>query len=537
MFKLPRISPSLPWYQQNNVKAWLGHLFALTSRKSTYTLQLGGSQGLAWVNPQQRRIFVSTKLPEIKEQGLLRFDPLAPRPRLEMLLKGLVIHEAAHVRHSLEKPAGQIGQIWNCIEDERIERLMAAEYPELLPVFAFLGDVVTEAQSEHWDYSIKEGLLAWRFEHDRVDPRWKPQAQSCTLWNEEILPRLEAGWAAPDSEVVTELATEIYELLTENEDSAQTTPETSPDMEQESEHATEQVRGHSSTTQSPAPEQEPHIWNILGASGANADQLEPATDESNDSNGGDEPMNTTLPNMPLLASEPAIIAPEIEGYARRLAPLLRPLEKRGQVRPHRHKGRYDVRRDLRGDERVFLYKTIPTKPVPLTIQLLLDTSSSMRGEPLEATKTAAHMLIRAAALAQSKAYVHCFHSTHEPLITKPMSYLEAAELISRLKARGGTLLAPLLNTVTIQPIAPHEAEMIAVVCDGELSQEDYAQCALIVQKGRKAGKKYLPLLIDQALSYTEEWKQVFGSAVACDNHTDIAKHLKASLTALRHHLE
>ena len=736
MFELPRTRSPLPWYQQGRIKKWLSDLFALTSRKKTYTLQIGGSKGLAWVAPQLRRVYVTTKLPTTTEgHALLRFDPGNADARMELMLKGFIAHEAGHVRHSHQKPEGKVGRIWNCIEDERIERLMAAEFPELKVAFTFLGDIVNEQHRPKWSYTAMEGLLVWRFEHDRTTPRWQPRKADRDLWFDEILPRLEQGWQAPDSNEVERLAREIHALIKdhqenlnqqcpppppateenegqedpqsddpqpentgdtdeaenaesdtmqddqagesetdeepqsteqpatvekgdtdptnteespdepapETEDGTESgqdslpdsdegnaapssdeekesespgkpnTPPEQPDSTESSSSDDENSTGDQDSTESPeqgrtedhaeeatgnsdnnesteegegktdpasrpqrpdpddpgptsnaTPEQqaaenadddsEPEAWDEVDASGTDADELDGSAEEGGDDSASEEQPDDegevtsgqggrnagserSLPVMPIPdRSTGEIIAKGVEGYARSLAPLLRPLDKPGQRRPHRSKGTYDVRRDLRGDEKVFQKKTEATRSRPLTVKLLIDISISMGGDPIEAARQTAVMLVRAAALCGSKVHIHLFNAEHHPLITEPMPYVEAISLVSQINVRGGTTLNPALKALTDEPIHPYESELIVVICDGELLPEDYSECRLIAEEGRKLGKRYLPVLIGDATSYAEEWKAVFGSALPCHEIRDIARTIQGSLTALRSRL-
>lgn len=699
MFSLPKTRTPLPWYQQPHIRRWLADLFALTSRKRTYTLQLGGGRGLAWVAPELRRVYVTTKLPDT-DQGHLRFDPRTPDGRRELMLKGFIAHEAGHVRHSHRKPEGKVGRIWNCIEDERMERLMAAEYPELQVAFTFLGDIVCEIHRPKWSHTAMEGVLVWRFEHDRLTPRWQPRKEDRSIWDTEIRPRVEAGWVADNSQEVERLSREINDLLKAHQEELsrkkqaqppapqtppppqdpQDAPEPEPDTpddesdpsqepdepqeqegndSQDSEDQPEGGEGQESrpseddsaeggeengdtsgdaqgseddaeeggegTTpgedgdgedgspgqsgedqpgedgaagegegngtsgdsqegedgeggggedNSPQEEDsgpvsnvseeeqaaenadedhEPGTWEEVSASGTDASERDgEAEDEAADAGGEGDPqqedetprpsrqgglgagLDGELPRMPIPdRGTGEIIAKGVEGHARNIAPLLRPLEKPGQTRPHRNKGRYDYRRDLRDAERVFLKKTEPTRPMPLTVKLLIDISVSMEGEPLEAARQAAVMLVRAAALCGSKAEIHLFNTGHRPVITQPMPYTDAIGLISAVTTEGGTTLHPSLKTLSETPANPYEIEMIIVICDGLLRPDDYAQCKRIIEAGRGAGKRYLPVLIGDAADTAPQWKEVFGSALPCRDVNDIARNIRAALTAQR----
>ncbi|OLV16217.1 VWA domain-containing protein [Deinococcus marmoris] len=158
----------------------------------------------------------------------------------------------------------------------------------------------------------------------------------------------------------------------------------------------------------------------------------------------------------------AIIAEDVEGHARRLAPLLKPPERPGRTRPHRSKGRYDARRDARDAERVFVRKTVASRPMPIRVRLLIDISISMGGEPIRCARAAAGMVVRAAALSGSSAEVHLFNTRHQAVITGPMPYLTAQALIAGIEVGGSTCLSPALAVLSDSPAHPLEKELIVI---------------------------------------------------------------------------
>lgn len=145
------------------------------------------------------------------------------RTSIDLTLRGLIAHEAGHVRFSCAKPAGEaLGQLWNVLEDERIERRMAHAHQHarvpLGPAFDLLGDHLLalnlrEAAKDKVapeDQPLIWWTLVWRAGHDHPlfnhrpkDPRWEGGVRQL----------VEQAWVAETSEEVVELARAILEVL------------------------------------------------------------------------------------------------------------------------------------------------------------------------------------------------------------------------------------------------------------------------------------------------------------------------------------
>jgi hypothetical protein len=175
------------------------------------------NKDIAWAQPSTRTIGLNPTFPAAT--GPLTLDR-TPAPTLAHLtetnLRAYLAHEAGHVRFSCARPAQPaLGCLWNTIEDERIERKMTAQHPQLKAVFTSVGDIhlqqlVNEDRPEALcDAPLLDWCLTWRWGHDHplfndrpADPLWK-----------EIRPVLEAAWDAPCSEDVIEAARVILDLL------------------------------------------------------------------------------------------------------------------------------------------------------------------------------------------------------------------------------------------------------------------------------------------------------------------------------------
>lgn len=145
------------------------------------------------------------------------------RTSIDLTLRGLIAHEAGHVRFSCAKPAGEaLGQLWNILEDERIERRMAHAHEHarisLGPAFDLLGDhilarnlrdaakekVPPEKQPLIW------WTLVWRAGHDHPLFNHRP---SDPRWEGGVRQLVEQAWVADTSEEVVELAQAILDIV------------------------------------------------------------------------------------------------------------------------------------------------------------------------------------------------------------------------------------------------------------------------------------------------------------------------------------
>lgn len=598
MLTLPATRPSRPWHQQRPLRKWVEDLFRLASRKRSYTLLLQAGKDLAWVNPERKLVFITTQLPEV--MGAVRGDPRTPDARRATLLMALAAHEAGHVRHSGPKPQeAQLGWLWNALEDERMERLMAREFPELTSCFTLLGDLVAEEQRPSWDGSALEGCLFWRFTHDQRARQWQPRRQDAELWL-DVRPLVEAAWSAPDSERVRWIAQVILDLLgkapkeggeggpqpqggegepsqdhgaggqgeaqpggqdgaappdaNQGEQPSQGEGQDQPGGEGEGASSADQPDAEQGQggEQGGAPAADPseadqaqpgepdplsdvlsRYGELVSASGAGTAQDE---DEADGAAFGTL-AGSSLPTPPTLTLDHMLgetLAAGIEGHARQLAPLLRPPERPGRTLPDRSRGRYRYDRAARGSERVFDRKVLPSRPAEVSLEVLVDTSSSMQaGERMAAARSGALMLLRAATLAASPVRVWAFDSGHWEVVPAGMPYPEASALLAGLTPGGGTRLAPALGEVLAAPARPGVVRVVAVVCDGDLSLADHHACQELVMDARARGVRFVPLLIGEGVAAAGAWREAFGSALPCPDVTALARTLKAALTALR----
>ncbi len=209
MIQSPNISAA-KWHQQPHWKRYFRDLFAYYARH-WYTVIIGDQFPYAAVNSSARQVFINPEqTPPIS--GLIRHRPSSEGEFLSMMMQSLIAHEAGHVHFSGRKPQEPLlGQLWNTLEDERMERLMAARFPELERWFDFIGDTVLVQSMPTSD--LLAGCLLHRWEHDRPgQKRFNPNHEQLELW-EQVKTLVEASWIAAHSDVVTGFARAILALL------------------------------------------------------------------------------------------------------------------------------------------------------------------------------------------------------------------------------------------------------------------------------------------------------------------------------------
>jgi len=627
---LPKVRPQLKWHEQLAIRRWVEQIFRLTSRRSSYSIIVESGPFLAYVDQQHKIVSFNSTIPT--STRFVRFGPDDVHEHELLWLKAAAAHEAGHVRHSRLGPQQPtVHNLWNCIEDERMERLMVQEYPELAEGFTFIGDIISRSKMELWDGSAHEGVLFWRFEHDRAVPLWTPRPDQAQLW-EDIRPLVEAGWEASNSDVVADLAWEIARRLNLKVNPPEPTPNPQPPTPPEPGGSGEDEAGEGTSApnennaesgedeagegtsapnenngdsgqKSPSPtgtqagdpqggpengdastpaqpggtpeeaeenaaaEEQPtnaektppettedtasqpaqgqpdsgvdespeSIRGVVSASGAGSEQQDaPAAQPGG--RGVSSAVLETLPQPPAPSpAQASVIAVGVEGHARRLSPLLKPLEKPHFTTPHRSRGRYSYTRDMKGCERVYRKKTRPAKPRDIFLDLLIDRSGSMNGENIVAARAAAMMVLRAAALSQARIRISIFDHLFEEVINRRMPYLEAAAKVAGIQARGNTRLAPALSALlSPNPQRGDEVHVVCIICDGQLEQDDGEACLKLVKAAQGRDVRFIPVLIGavaQQQRGVQAWTRSFGYTHACLNVDDLAKTILSSLTA------
>src|SRR5690625_1715585 len=135
MIAIPPTKPNT-WHERHEWTRYATTLFRYYSRRSNYTLRLETNPNMiAAVDPENRVVTLNPHFTEPEKHSPVRHNTNDPHEHVTNSLKGYLAHEAGHVRFSADKPAGLLGHIWNSIEDERIERILAQQHPHLKPIF------------------------------------------------------------------------------------------------------------------------------------------------------------------------------------------------------------------------------------------------------------------------------------------------------------------------------------------------------------------------------------------------------------------
>lgn len=495
------------WWRRREWRKYAEDLFKYYAHRRNYTLTLDPDAKLiAAVDPVSKLVIVNPNLPTPRPgTGLEVRETPSPDQRTATLLKALLAHEAAHVRYSCEKPAGLLGQIWNALEDERIERLISQDHPDLEAAFTHLGDTLLTNREQDNPPTALEGCLLWRWLHDRGAGEWscsEPQA-----W-ELVRPLVEAAWEAGSSEEVVSLSRRILDLLGVPQD----TPATDDDLlsEPSATGGGQSGEGDEGDESSDAPE-------APGGAGG-------------EGRGGGEPEAPVDPGTSSYRRAESILA-EVEGQARALAgALLPPPEKRLPV-SSRSRGRFDYGRSYQGSERPFQYRA-RSAPRSVEVRLLHDLSGSMGsaeayGSNQFVSIRAAMMLHRACELAGVPFTHHGFMHGDPIPITDPSVNAEAGrQAIAGLRSSGGTYLAPSLEMSAREC---RDNTILFVLCDGWLDDNDAMACSRIVKRMKG---QVVPLLIGGATEALPTFKRIFGQAQPISNVADLPRVVRTYLEAV-----
>lgn len=113
-------------------------------------------------------------------------------------LESLIAHEAGHTHHSGLLPAGLHGQLVNMLEDERMERLTAVDFPHLTALFQLAADVDAAHAIEQGGLGgdVLRGCLLHRFTCHHPIWSFTPDQADAGLWP-EVKAIVEEAWVAP----------------------------------------------------------------------------------------------------------------------------------------------------------------------------------------------------------------------------------------------------------------------------------------------------------------------------------------------------
>ena len=494
--RVPRTNRALPWFQQKGWQTFADSLFRFYSRRSSYSLIFAQMGAAGAVDQRHQLVYLDPQLLPVHAGAAIRHRTAEALDTRALLMRAILAHEAGHVQFSGEKPAGLLGQLWNALEDERMERLMAQRYPELRAAFEFLGDVLAAAEENHWQGGSLEGCLAMRWDHDRAQPTWR--SRDPDTWA-DVWPLVQAAWRAPDSEQVVWIARCILGLLGEPED---------------------------------APN-DPYGGQAQATGAGHAPPAE-GGEAGGQAGAGGNAAGATPPQRPDPPAEPPVLSP-VEAAARTLAGVLRVRAQPSRKVSHESRGQLDFGRYHSGQRRVFRHKTEPARPRPLHLTWVVDRSGSMQEQGRMASAvTALRMALRAAQLASVPTRVLAFDDQVDEEVAWHTPFEQAERQVRALYPRGTTTLAPALKLAFegVRGRGDAALHLIVVISDGGLDDDDLAACRRLLQR---APAQVLPVLIGEATDHVvlARWQSVFQPVLVAANHQQLAGLIHSRLSTFR----
>jgi hypothetical protein len=554
-------------------RAWrtfLQDLLWYRSRKH-YALSISTTALTGATDPARRRVEVNPialALPSDRHH-LARIRGLTSAMRRDVcvwqqaLTTALVEHKAGHIRFTGALPNHPtLHWLANALEDERQERLLAAEYPDLAPLFDLLGDATAATQPPFATAKPLARCLLWRWAHDHLlgegaDPSANPPGAADpapdpaldSVW-EDVRPLVESAWRAPSSDAVVMIAREILARIGVKADApidavgasswcACAGGDHEDGQEHEGGHGSGEGSGiGSSTSGAPpgsgsAPPAAPEGADIPGhtrsrvgrGAGHSADDPAQATD-----------------------AETAALLAEIEGYARDLARTLDPPTAIARPRPSPSRGALNLRRALAEDERPFDAPAAASPhPSPSRVwAALVDLSQSMgSGRRVDSAMYGARRLTlwldRVCELSRIPFGVYGFDDQSEPIRIAPLDptvALADRSLIRRritgMAGQGGTRLSPAL-AAALAALGRHPAErtLLITLFDGEPEDGDAAEARALLATLPRRGVQLLPLYLGNDPQVIAANTALFGHVIACSSMDELTPLARAWLRAAR----
>lgn len=476
-------APSAYW-QLPRFSCYAAELVRYYSRRSDFTTRLTTSIDTACVIPSAKQVLINPEWEPCANEHLLRVH-VSGHERLVLTLEGLAAHEAAHIRFSGDWPGGLLGQLVNALEDERIERLQAQDFP-LQRAFDFLGDYsLLSCEPNEEFFTVRAGVLLWRFQHDFPVEIWRTDEKS---W-EEVQPLVEEAWEAFSTDEVIAIAREIMDILGLDEDTPEVPLLLSLGVQGEGEAAPAAGEGEGS------------------GKGAGGKPQEPTDDQV-----AFEELDERL----------ALARP----LAAQLERLLKVPRQEGKVFS-RSRGRLNVRRVIRGEGRPFEQRPVVADRARRVL-LVQDISGSM-GEFIS-EHPHYHALVTALALelTTSRLGIGFGLITFEDDATlkRPfgMNPQEALLKVASVETSGGTLMQGALELAQQHA---RQDDLVFILCDGLLAEADASVSRALAK--RLAGT-LIPILIGERAS-PEQFVRIFGRVFPVERAEEIPSVIKRALLA------
>ena len=531
--QIPASKPDT-WHERSEWLRYANTLFRYYSRSSRYVLRfVHDPTVIAAVDTERHRVFLNPSFPAPPSTLLefIRARPGSHRDTVILNLWAFLAHEAAHVLYSSRKPDGLLGAVWNAIEDERIERLMASAHPQLATAFTHIGDVLLTRRLENLDRQPLEGVLYWRWAHDHPDLVW-----TCTdeaAW-QRVRPHVEAAWSEPDPERVVDHARAILNALGCEEDAPIPAGLEGPEISCPAD-LPDRAGAERATLLDPARSKAaPSDEGDGGAPGEGGEQRATAPGSDRQVTGA----HVQLPDAPRVMPDDPLhhrargLLRDVEASARALGTALALPSAPSTRIAHQSRGRFDYGRYAQGAQRPFRVAHQPTRRQMPAITVLHDVSDSM-GEAHDpasnqfAAVRATMMIHRACEYARAPFRLIAFAAGFDVVVSPGDDPEHARGAIASLQSRGGTRLAPTLAKALSEPWPSRSSKqrphVILVYCDGRIDRADARACRSLVQQDPSAF--VLPVLIGATISDTS-FQQAFGRALHVPDVTTLAARLR-----------
>ncbi len=383
---------------------------------------------------------------------------IAGPPRQQYLItRGLLVHEVGHARYTTPRVdvAPVVTQVANCLEDERIERIMGSQFWSVRGALTAVGrasyaavtplgeprDDLQDPDDPRW---VIVAALHWRWAQRLGEPlkgRLSPRNRG--LWR-RVRPLVERAWAAPDTGRVYDLADQIVRILG-----------LGPVMPDRVLVLVAPGRGTRKEAAEPRPGGAA-AWQGPGEPQAGDDDLPVGVV------GAGEPADWTLaPPGPLLrAAEP--LASEL------VARLALPELAQAPEWSDRH-GRLSVRAAIRSQDATPFVRAAEPQPDPASVAVgvLLDRSGSMQGAAMEAARLATATLHLACAELGIWHAVTAFEGA-TPIVRDGEASEQTLARLAGLHANTGTRIGLSYEALLAQMRPRPEAlKVLVLIHDGE----------------------------------------------------------------------
>ncbi len=529
------LRPTDHWWTTPAVNRWLHTTWRYYAWRPGYQLRLNPAEPTAWVNMRDKVMVANPcyPYPPVKYVRHIRGLPQDLHAFQLQYLEGLIAHEAGHTHFSGDLPPGLLGQLVNIVEDHRMERLMARDFPHLATLFQFACDV-DAAHALHQDGaggSLIRGCLLHRF--TQAHPHWayEPAASLAPTWD-RIRPMLEAAWDAPTYDDCVQACRAILALIGEPEDAPR-------------DHSVQVFLEGDGMALEPMPAGQPVRPTAGPDAGTQAPLAGPDQDDPRPGDGTGRPHGAAGPARPERpAIDPALSAradqllSDTAGDVRRLVGILRVPHAPSRVSTSRDRGRLRVDRAVTRHARPFDHRVGQDRPVQAGLRIAVDISSSMglalpggrHRTRMDLARHATFMLVRAAQLSGTPVMVTAFDHQIHPVVDGRTTPLQALNGVADLRQQGDTALSPALQQLHALPFPG--PSLTIVITDGDLTDMDYAACrAISLRSGQRA---LIPILIHASDTTEAKYVEAFGQCVHLAQADQLIGHLTSFLRSRLH---